>query len=421
MRIAELAELDRVLVVGSFLRKEHPLLAQRLRQSAKRGARISLIHSAADDSLIKLSASAIAAPSQLPLLLAQVLKAVCELKGAVVDAALSGITVNAQAQHIAQSLVSGSKAGVVLGNFAQQHPQAAQLHTLGWQLANVLGGKLGVLGEAANSVGAHVARSVPANAGLNASAMLRDPRRAYLVLGAEPELDCADGAQALTALRQAASVIVLAPFKSQAALDYADVLLPIAPFSETSGTFINMEGRVQGFYAAVKPQGEARPAWKVLRVLGNLLGLEGFDYNSSEEVRAEALCDLPLVEQEFVSGLDNAIEGVSFDLPPAGGSAIERVADVPIYCADTLVRHAPSLQAARDSAVPALRMNAAMLTRLNLVAGELVKVGADDTARITLQAELDVTLPDGVVRVSAACPQTVALGPMFTRLMVEKA
>lgn len=420
MRIAELAELDRVLVVGSFLRKEHPLIAQRLRQSAKRGAGISLIHSAADDSLIKLSACAIAAPSQLPRLLAQVLKAVCELKGASVDAALSGIGVDAQAQQIAESLVSGSRTGTVLGNFAQQHPQAGLLHALGWQLANVLGGRFGFLGEAANSVGAYVARSVPANEGLNAWQMLRDPRRAYLVLGADPELDCADGAQALAALRQAASVIVLAPFKSQAALEYADVLLPTAPFSETSGTFINMEGRVQGFYAAVKPQGETRPAWKVLRVLGNLLGLEGFDYTSSEEVRAEALRDLPPVEQEFVSALDNAIGSVPFELPPTDGSAIERVADVPIYFADMLVRNAPSLQAARDSAAPTLRMNAAMLTRLNLVSGEWVKVGAGDTARITLQAELDATLPDTVARVAAACPQTVALGPMFTHLMVEK-
>jgi NADH-quinone oxidoreductase subunit G len=420
MKIADIGNLDRVLVVGSFLRKDHPLIAQRLRQSAKKGAQVSVLHSADDDLLIKLAARAIAAPSQLPALLAQILKAVCALKGANADAAVAGVTVSAEAQAIAQSLASGNdggkSSGVLLGNFAQQHPQAASLQALAGQLAAVLGGKFGFLGEAANSVGGYVAKAVPAAGGLDAAAMLKDPRQAYVVLGAEPEFDCANGAEALAALAKAAVTVVLTPFKSPAMLDYAAVLLPVSPFSETSGTFVNTEGRVQSFYAAAKPLGETRPAWKVLRVLGNLLELNGFDFNSSEDVRAEALGGQP----EFVAGLDNGIDAAALNLVAAAGG-IERVADVPIHFADPLVRRSPALQLAADSAAPSARMNAAMLAKFGLAAGDRAKVGAGATASVILPVQLDAALPDGVVRIAAAHADTVALGPMSAVLSVEKA
>ncbi len=415
MKIAELGSLDRVLVVGSFLRKDHPLLAQRLRQSAKRGAQVSVLHSADDDLLIKLAARAIAAPSQLPAVLGQIVKAVAQIKGVAVDAALAGVTVSADAQAIAQSLASGSKAGILLGNFAQQHPQAATLHALGRQLAAALGGSFGFLGEAANSVGGYVAKSVPGAGGLNAAAMLKDPRQAYVVVGAEPELDCADGAQALATLRKAAAVVVLSPFKSQAMLDYAAVLLPVSPFAETSGTFVNTEGRVQSFYAAAKPQGETRPAWKVLRVLANLLDLAGFGFESSEDVRAEVLG----AQTEFVAGLDNGIDGVAPNLG-AGAGGIERVADVPIHFADSLARRAPALQKTADAAAPTARMNAATLAKLGFAAGDKAKVGAG-AASVTLAAQLDSGVPDGAVRIAAAHADTIALGAMCSVLSVEKA
>jgi NADH-quinone oxidoreductase subunit G len=246
--------------------------------------------------------------------------------------------------------------------------------------------------------------------------MLKDPRRAYVVLGAEPELDCADGAQALAALTQAAAVVVLSPFKSPAMLDYAAVLLPVSPFSETSGSFVNTEGRVQGFHAAVKPLGESRPAWKALRVLANLLEVPGFQFNSSDDVRTEALGG----PAEFVSGLDNGIDTGVLNLT-ASAKGLERVADVPIHFADALVRRAPALQQASDSAVPTARMNAATLAKLGLAEGARARVGAGGTATVTLPAQLDAGLPDGVVRVAAAHADTLALGPMFSVLSVEKA
>jgi NADH-quinone oxidoreductase subunit G len=416
MRIADVSRLDRVLVIGSFLRMDQPLLAQRLRQSAKRGTEVNIIHCADDELLIKLHAKSIAAPSQLPLLLAQVVKSAAEQKGVAVDPLLGSVVVSEQAQRIAASLLGGENKAVLLGGFAQQHANAATLHALAQQLATLTGAKLGVLGEAANSLGGYVAKAVPGKEGLNAASMLTQPRKAYLILHAEPELDCAMPVQAVAALKQAATVVVMASFKSAAALDYADVLLPVAPFTETSGTFINCEGRVQSFHAVVKPLGEARPAWKVLRVLGNLLNLPGFDQDSSEQVRDEILGGKP----EFItSGLNNAIEHVGMELPhaPAG---LERIADVPIYSGDAIVRRAGSLQHTCNAAPPTARINAATLAKLGISIGARVTVRLGDSNAV-LAAELDSGLPDGSVRVAAAHATTAGLAAPFGTVSVERA
>ncbi|MDX9995633.1 MAG: NADH-quinone oxidoreductase subunit NuoG [Rhodocyclaceae bacterium] len=413
MKIAEIGDLDRVLVVGSFLRKDHPLIAQRLRQSARHGTKISVLHSADDDLLVKLFAKSIVAPAQLPSQLAEIIKAVAQLKQIPVDAALEKVGVGGTAQGIAESLVSGRNAGILLGNFAQQHPQAATLQRLAQQLAELLGAKFGFLGEAANSVGGYVAKACPQSGGLNAARLVADSRKAMLLVGVEPELDCADGAAALVAARQAASVIVMTPFKSAVALEYADCLLPISPFAETSGTFVNTEGRVQSFQAVARPQGEARPAWKVLRVLGNLLEVAGFDYESSEQVRDEVLG----ANAEFVSGLDNTVKSGALNLS-SDAVGVERIADVPIHFADPLARRASSLQRTRDAAAPTARMNADTLARLGIGAGDSVKVGAGETA---LTASLDAGVPADCVRIAAAHAGTVAVGPMFGTLEVRKA
>ena len=415
-RIADLSKADRVLVVGSFLRKDHPLIAQRLRQSAKKGSQISVLHCADDDLLIKLHAKAVAGPSQLPALLAEVVKAVAEQKGGPVDAALTAVAVSAAAQKIGASLLSGQNKTILFGNLAQQHPQAAALRSLAQQLAAVTGARVGFLGEAANSVGGYVAKAVPGGAGLNVQRMLAEPRKAYLLLHAEPELDFARPAQAVAALQQAATVVVMSPFKQAAALAYADVLLPVAPFTETSGTFVSTEGRVQSFHAVVKPLGDTRPAWKVLRVLGNLLGLAGFEQNSSEEVRAEVLGGKP----DFVTGgLDNAADGATVRVAAAAGG-LERVADVPIHFADMIARRAPSLLATRDSAPPTARMSAATLARVGAAAGERVRVRQGEGEAV-LVAELDAGLADGSVRVAAAHPTTAGLAAMFGPVSVERA
>ncbi|MDP2810388.1 MAG: NADH-quinone oxidoreductase subunit NuoG [Rhodocyclaceae bacterium] len=318
MRIEEINGLDRVLLVGSNVRREHPLIARRLRQASAKGAQVSAIE------------------KELQTGLAAVVKAVAGIKGATVDAAIGKVSVDETAMKIAVSLIEGGNVAILLGNLAQHHPKAATLAALAQQLAALLGARYGSLSEAANSVGGYVAKAVPGEGGLNAAAMLAEPRKAYLILGAEPELDCADGGAALSAMKRAQTVIVLSSFKSEAMLDYADCLLPVSPFTETSGTFVSMEGRAQSFAAAVKPLAETRPAWKVLAALGRLQALPGFDAESSEDVRNECLSGT----SEFVSGLDNAVSGVALDL----SSGVESVAAVPMYAVDPLVRRAPSLQ-----------------------------------------------------------------------------
>jgi NADH-quinone oxidoreductase subunit G len=411
MSITEFAALDRVLVVGSFLRNDHPLLAHRLRQAAKKGAQLSLLHASDDDLLIRVAHKAIVAPSAMPRVLAEIVVAAAAGADKPAPAGLSGITASAEAQAIAASLASGERKGIFLGNFAQHHPKAAQLHALAQELARLTGATQGFLIEAANSVGGHIARAMPQRGGMNANAMLVSPRKAYLLMHAETDLDAADPGVARAALKAAECVIALSPFRSGVA-EHADVVLPISPFSETAGTFINCEGRVQAFNGVAPPLGEARPAWKVLRVLGALLGLDGFAQDSIEAVRLE----LPAAEA-IAAGLSNAT-GIAIGAPSDADAVPERVADVPMYFADPLVRRAASLQKTRNALPPAVRASTATLARLQLADGDAARVRRGD-GEAMLKVVADASVPDGCVRIAAAHPTTSMLGPMFGPIAVE--
>jgi NADH-quinone oxidoreductase subunit G len=240
--------------------------------------------------------------------------------------------------------------------------------------------------------------------------------KALLLLNVEPTFDAADPSTANAALAGAGLVVALTPFKD-AAVENADVLLPIAPFTETSGTFINAEGRVQSFTGVVKPLGDTRPAWKVLRVLGNLLGLQGFDFESSQQVLAEALGDAPMK-------LTNAASGDNTQPWSAGGSiepTLGRLADVPIYCTDALVRRAPSLQLTADARnAPAASLPSKLWRALALQAGDRVRVSQGSNS-VLLPAREDPSLADGAVRVPAGHSHTADLGAMFGAITVQKA
>jgi NADH-quinone oxidoreductase subunit G len=369
MPIAELGDLDRVLVVGSFLRKDHPLIAQRLRQAARRGAQIHVLHSVDDDWLMPIASKTIVAPAAIP---GAIAAGKAKLEGA-------------------------RNAAVLLGNFAQQHPQAAAIHAA----AQALGAKLGFLGEAANSVGGYVA-GLPAGGGLPAVRQ----KKALLLLNVEPRLDCADP----LAAQNAGFVVNLTAWKSEV----GDVLLPIAPFTETAGSFVSTEGRVQSFQAAVPPLGEARPAWKVLRVLGTMLGKPGCAFDTLEEVRAACLAG-----RDVAGLLSNGIDGAAPAAAAAPGG-LQRIADVPIYFADPLVRRAPSLQRTRDAQPPKAWMNAKLLKKLGLAEGQPV-LARMQGAPSRLAAALDDRLPEDCVRIAAAHASTAELGPMFGVLSLEKA
>ncbi len=410
--IASLSRLDRALVVGSFLRKDHPLFAARLRQAARHGAQVHSLHAVHEDWLLPLAERVTAAPSAWAQALAGIAAAVAAARGV---AAPVQAEVTAQGQRIAASLLLGERKAVLLGNAAAQHPQASALLALAQWIAEHVGATVGYLGEGANAVGAQLVGAVPGPGGMHAGQMLTQPMKALLLLNTEPVLDSADAAATRAALGASGLVVAMTAFKDLdgSLADAADVLLPIAPFTETAGTFVNAEGRAQSFHGVVKPLGEARPAWKVLRVLGNLLDLSGFDFDTAEDVRADALGDLALIPQR----LDNRATAPLAAGEPACG--LERIADVPIYATDPLVRRAASLQLTADARDPVVGLPSALWHRLGLQPGATVRV-SQGAASAVLPAREDASLAATAVRLAAGHPRTAALGAMFGAVTVEK-
>lgn len=407
--IVELAAAKSVLVVGSTLRKEQPLLASRLRQSVKKGSELNIIHVADDNLLTQIKGKLIVSPLALVNALSQVLKAVAGIKAGVSEIDLAAVDVSAQARVIAESLTGAETASIVLGNVAQHHPAYSQLLSLAQEISRLSGARFGILAEAANSVGAELVGALPQN-GDNAAAMIAKPKKAYFLLNTEVEFDSYNPQAAVAAMKQAATVIALTAYKGQGLLDYADVLLPIAPFSETAGSFVNMEGKLQTFNGVVKPLGEARPAWKVLRVLGNMLSLAGFEQNSAEDVRAEF--------GDLAAKLNNALSKVAAN--PAIAAGIVRIGEVPMYQADAISRRAPSLQATNEAkGADVAYAHGSLLAKLGIDAGStaLLKQGSGE-ARVRVEA--DDSLPADVVRVATAHASTLALGGMFDAIEIKQ-
>ena len=415
MSIDAFSHLKRVFVIGSFLRKDHPLLAAKLRTAVRRGAQVSLLHATDDDLLMPIANKLIAAPSDWLALLGEVAVAVAQSKQIDAPAELAHLQPSATAKQIAAGLLSGEPRAIVLGNAAAQHPQSSQLHALAQWIATNSNAHFGYLTEAANTVGGYLAKALPANRNL-AIAQFTQAKKAYVLLNVEPELDCANPQLARSALDKAEMVVVMSPYRH--GMDYADVLLPIAPYSETSGTFVNAEGRAQGFNGTVKPLGDTRPAWKVLRVLGNLLGLDNFAYESSEDIRNEVLGVKTLDGLDLSQRLSN-----NADIPlhtPQTSTEIQRVADVPIYFSDAIARRSESLQQTVDAQAPKVKLSANLAQSLGVSAGSLVRV-TQGTGSVTLPCAIESGLPNNVVRLAAAHTTTAALGSMFGSIKVEKA
>ncbi len=413
MPVADLNEVDRVVVIGSFLRKDHPLMAQRLRQAAKRGAQIFLVDSAADDPLMPVAGRITVAPSALPNALAEIAVAVAGAREQAAPAAFAGVQVSDAARAIGAALAGGQRTAVLIGNMAVSSAQASLLAANAAALAGAAGATFGFLTEGGNTVGGYLAGATPRNGGRTAAQMLAEPLKAYFVLHAEPSMDAANGAQALKALNASGFAVALTSFRS-AAEEWADVMLPVAPFTETSGTFVNAEGRAQSFKAATAPLGDTRPAWKVLRVLGNFFELQGFDDESSETVRDAVIAG------GIEARLSNQIKAAAALVNGAGQKGLERVTDVPIYRTDPIVRRSQPLQETIASQSPRARMSAATLQQLGLESGDAVRISSS-YGQVSLPAQLDDTIAAGCVRIAAAFPETLALGPAEAELNVERA
>ena len=334
--IAALSNLQSALIVGSNLRKDHPLFAQRIRQAAKKGCKVFAINDRIHDWALPVNASVVAAGDWAQAL-ADVAAAVAEAKG--VSAPVAG-QAHDEAKAIAAALLAGEQKAVLLGNAAAHHAQASALLALASWVAEQTGAAVGYLTEAANTVGAQWVKAMPAGNGLNAAQMIDGGLKAAILLNNEPEFDSAAGKAAIAGLNKAEMVVTLSPFKAN--LEFSDVLLPIAPFTETSGSFVNAEGRLQSFHAVVKPLADTRPAWKVLRVLANLMGVPGVDYETSQDVLAEATGGAAQVPANVLSNAAQAVSAV-----PAGNVTAPAVAS--IYQLDSIVRRATSLQLTADA------------------------------------------------------------------------
>ncbi len=349
MRIADIDALDGLLVVGSNLRREVPILAHRVRKAALRGAQVALVNPAAFRYYFPLAASLESAPASLVGDLAAVLAAALESAGQSAPAHLAQVVRSASVgeahRAAAAALAHGEKRAVWLGALALRHPHFADLRALAAAIAQVTGASFGVLAEGANAAGAYLAGAVPHRAaggksaetiGLSAAEMLSQPLSGYLLVGTEPWLDAPDSAAEQT-LGQAKFVVAVTPFASETLRRVAHVLLPAGTFAETSGTYVNLEGLWQSQTGAAQPVGEARPGWKVLRVLGNLLDLANFEYLSSEQIREElaGLCG---------GGTAYAAPAYTARYTVVPNAKAVRVLDLPMYQIDALVRRAPSLQ-----------------------------------------------------------------------------
>jgi len=355
LSIAAIDQLDALLIVGSNLRREAPVLAHRVRKAAKRGAKVSFLNPTRFDYLFPVAAYLESSPAKQIADLAAIYTA-C-LDGAAAPKHLTTLVAGAQAnvghRAIATALKSGQNRAIWLGALALRHPAYADLRAVAAAIAAVTGATLGTLAEGGNSAGAYLAGCVPhrdpggvksAGVGKNAREMITQPQKAYLLFGgAEPWADGL-GPDAIKAMGGAGFVVAATPFADDTLKSVAHVLLPISTFVETSGTYVNLEGLWQSFAGAATPLGEARPGWKVLRVLGNLAGVADFDYQSSEEVREElrALC----------GGVAAASYQGSHE--PKVSDVDARVVDVPMYSVDAVLRRAPSLQRTKEGKLAAV-------------------------------------------------------------------
>ena len=401
------------LVVGSFLRKDHPLMAQRLRQAAKRGTQILMVDSAADDPLMPVTARITVAPSELARALAEVAVALAQAKEQAVPAEFASVVPGDNAKAIAASLASGANTAVLMGNLAVASAQASTLAANGRAVAGLAGGKFGFLTSGGNTVGGYLAGAVPGKGGKNAAAMLRQSRsRPTWSLHAEAAAGCRQrpASHRRAARRAVRRGLDALPFgRGRVGRRHA---AGVAVHRALGRHLVNAQGLAQSFKGTVAPFGQTRPAWKVLRVLGNVLHLAGFDDETSESVRDAVLA--------------GGIEGrLSNDIKaPLGlgqaGTGLERVADVPIYRTDAMVRRSEPLQAAPASKKPAAAMNGRTLTSLGLTAGVKVRVSGGQGA-VELVTVQDDAVADRAVRISAAFENTAALGGAFGQISVERA
>ena len=420
MPIAKLGELKRVLVIGSHLRKDLPLIAARVRTATKQGLKVYRLDAGGNDWLMPIAAHLKSKPSQWVDQLGQIAQAIAQAKSISSPSGLAVKSVSPQAQAIADQLLSNTKLespepqAILLGSLAIAHPNASDLHVLAEFIAKHTGCTFGFLCEGGNSVGAQLVGATQGNQG-SIDTVLQSKARAYVMLHVEPLNDLPNPQHTRSALQAADTVIAMSAYTSPDLLELADVILPITPYTETIGSYVNMAGQVQTIQPSVRPLADARPAWKVLRALGSLLNLEGFLYNLPEEVYADAFAK-PV--QDLLNNGFTATPEVQQRVPLA--AALERLADQPIYSSDAIVRRAPALQRTRDAKdATMVGVGQTLWAQLSLQAGDRV-VLAQNGHTVEASVLLQPDLADGVVRIATATELSGQLASMFGEVSLSK-
>ena len=422
--IVDLENLDAALIIGGNLRKEQPMLNHRLRKASLNGANIMQVNSLGYKFNYKLASELIVAPAEIVNNLAAILKSLLEGSdaGSELNTLLSDVNVNSIHSDIASKLKNADSACLLLGSLCDSHPQFTAIRALASRIASHSEAKLAYAGGAANSSGACLAGALPHRgpgaaavnqAGLNSAAMIEANLPAYLIYNVEPELDCWDARLAGQAMASAQCVIVFSSHVSEKMREYGDVLLPLAVFAENEGSYINAEGLQQKFKAAVAPNAEARPGWKVLRVLANKLALDGYQYENLAEVEAE---------MSALIGEIKADNEVNWSLPSSLSLAtgkLQRMSDVPMNNADTFVRRARSLQMTIDAADGGVHINSDLAVKLGLSEQKKVRAEQNGVA-LELALVLDERVPDDCVLIQAKHPQTAQLGAWFSDISLGK-
>ncbi|HEB87817.1 MAG TPA: NADH-quinone oxidoreductase subunit G [Gammaproteobacteria bacterium] len=414
--VAELENLNAALLIGACIRKDQPIAAHRLRKAALKGANIMAINALDYDFNFPLAEMLVVSPADMLRSLAAICKVLMEEISSSempdgLSAILAAVEVNGTHRAIAHHLKSAEKAAVLIGTQAMSQNELAGIRALAGLIAESTNASLGSLSEGANALGAWLAGAVPhqgpggATVENDKTAVLAKHLMACVLLNVEPELDCANASAAHDVVRHAEFVISMTSYMSENMKASADVLLPIAPFAETSGTLVNGAGDWQSFNGSCTPPGEARPGWKVLRVLGNLFELDGFEYLSSDEVRDEL--------KVRCEGLELSPSGPwrcpSLD---SGDGGLQRIGHLPMYAVDMLVRRAQPLQDTRDAIVAAIYLNAATAKRTG-VANEDNVQAVQGSCSVSLPLVIDESIPDACVMIPVALEETSALGAAY--------
>ncbi|KXW56187.1 NADH-quinone oxidoreductase subunit NuoG [Ferrovum sp. PN-J185] len=425
MPIEQWSQLNTTLLIGSRIRSEFPLLAVRLRHAVKAGGVVHLINSFTDDLAMPTGQQLVGTPSVMPSLLAQVLQAAASLTGQTVNAncqAMMGGVVSEEAQSIAHSLIGEGKKAVVLGQLAEQHADYATLWSLAQELCRITGSTLSYLPQGANAVAAHAVGVVPyqgslgahAYQGLNAQQMMEQPRHALMVLGLEPEVDALESHRALKALQAADFVVAMHAFKGNLP-EWADVILPIAPFTETPGTFVNMAGQVQTVKAAIHTKGESRPLWKVLRVLANLFDLPGYQYDTLEEVYKEGELNWADVIKQKLNNHRHYLPALKMR---ASLNVLERLSEVPPYQIDALTRRSAPLQDSTLGQCRYVALSTNTANKLKVTEGQQVRI-SQGSGQAQLSVRINNQLADHVLWLPSGIDETKELDVNQLTITVE--